>query len=388
MILAAGAAAAIFMFHHVSAHAASGPFGRALTVTPQEFERQLQYLRDRGCAAVGLDRLIADTDALSLRTCEVALTFDDGYADAATEAAPLLRHYGDVGTFFIATGYLGVPGHVTAAEVRALARDGMQIGAHTVTHPDLTALPASSVAHELVASRTRLRAVSGQPVAAFAYPAGRFDASVETAVRDAGFLSAVTTNAGALSEMSLRRDKFALPRYRVLRDRGEALMRQVLASSGDPSVAASEAAVHSIARQRIEGNAPGVAERVAVAVLSAGFPEQILKVRVYQTSQSAVAGIMLSGVKFHATVDRQTFAADAADMIYRAFAADAAVSEVDVWAIVPIAVAHNATVSGDLAVPTSRTVFSAAVQRADWALEQGGLGKTYWEPGFLESTTR
>src|SRR6202023_596953 len=96
---AAGAIAAVLMYHHVSAHAAGGPFGRALTVTPQEFVGQLRLLRARGCAAVGLDRLVADVRGDRVRSCEVALTFDDGYEDAATEAAPLLGRFGDVGTF-------------------------------------------------------------------------------------------------------------------------------------------------------------------------------------------------------------------------------------------------------------------------------------------------
>ena len=384
----AGAVAAAFMYHHVSAHPASGPFGRALTVTPQEFAQQLQLLRTRGCAAVGLDRLVADARGGHLHGCEVALTFDDGYADAASEAAPLLREYGGVGTFFIATGYLGNAGHMTPADVRALADEGMEIGAHTVTHPDLTRLSAGAAAEEIGASRVALRALSGQPVDAFAYPAGRYDAHVETAVRDAGFSLAVSTNAGDVTRAALDRDIFALPRYRVLRGRGNALMARVLAGSARNGPVLDDAALRSIARSRTEGNAPDVAERVAVALLSGGFPEQILKVRIVKTAPAVVAGIMLSGVKFHEPVDRQTFAEDAADMIYRAFAADAAVSEVDVWAVVPIPVGTRATVSGDLAVPTNRTVFSAAVRRSEWAHEQGGLGNIYWEPGFLQGMSR
>ena len=189
----------------------------------------------------------------------------------------------------------------------------------------------------------------------------------------------------------MARDKFALPRFRVLRGRGDALIRRVLAATGSSAIAApalNMAEVRDIAKDRIAGNAPDVAERVAVALLSAGYPEQILKVRTYKTEPAVVAGIMLSGVKFHAPVDRQTFAADAADMIYRAFAADPSVSEVDVWAVVPIAVPPHADVSGDLAVPTNRTVFSAAVLRGDFTRDEGSLGKTYWEAGWLDQTTR
>jgi len=384
----AGAVAAVFMYHHVSAHAASGPFGRALTVTPQEFDDQLRFLRTSGCAAVGLDRLVADVRAGRVRECEVALTFDDGYADAATEAAPLLRRYGDVATFFISTGYIGTPGHMTRAQIAALARQGMEIGAHTVTHPDLTRLPGSAVEREVRTSRSVLQSISGQPVSAFAYPAGRHSPSVEAAVRDAGYALAVSTDSGSLAPSGIRAQPYALPRWRVLRGRGEPLMERVLATQALVDPLRSDAALRSIARSRTEGNAPDVAERVAVALLSVGFPEQILRVRVVRTAPAVVAGIMLSGVKFHEQVNRQTFAADAADMVYRTFASDPSISEVDVWAVVPIAVTAGASVSGDMAVPTTRTVFSASVRRDDWARDQNALGATYWETDFLAGGAR
>jgi hypothetical protein len=121
---------------------------------------------------------------------------------------------------------------------------------------------------------------------------------------------------------------------------------------------------------------------VAVALLDGDFPEPILKVRVVATEPATVAGIMLSGAKFHEPVDRAAFTSDVASMLDRAFAADPSVSEVDVWAVLPILVAANATVSGDLAVPADRTVFSAAMTRKAWARGDGSLGATYWEPGW------
>jgi peptidoglycan/xylan/chitin deacetylase (PgdA/CDA1 family) len=76
------------MYHHVSTAVQPGRYARALTVTPAEFDKQLRWLRDRGCSAVTVDELVRDARAGSLAMCEVALTFDDGYADVATIAAP------------------------------------------------------------------------------------------------------------------------------------------------------------------------------------------------------------------------------------------------------------------------------------------------------------
>ena len=377
------------MYHHISATPAGGPFGAALTVTPGDFDAQLRYLRERGCAAVSVDRLVRDVRDGSRTGCEVALTFDDGYADAAHVAAPLLRRYGDVGTFFITTGFLGTGGHLTKADVRALAAGGMEIAAHTVTHPDLTRLSAAAVAAQVRDSRAELRDIAGQAIGSFAYPAGRFDATAEAAVRDAGYQVAFATDAGAIDRAVLDRDTFALPRFRVLRGRGIALMRTVLGGSRQEAAAAfSDAALATVARSRSEGNAPGIAERVGVALLRVGFPEQILKVRVFATKPAVVAGIMLSGVKFHEPVDRATFTADVADMVDRTFAADRSIGEVDVWAVVPIPVAAGAAVSGDLAVPTNRTVFSASVLRSAWDREEGGLGTMFWENDWLQQSTR
>jgi peptidoglycan/xylan/chitin deacetylase (PgdA/CDA1 family) len=380
----AGAVAAIFMYHHVSTVPAGGPYGRALTVTPQEFVAQLRYLDARGCAAVSLGRLVEDVRSGKQTGCEVALTFDDGYEDAATEAAPLMRGFGDVGTFFVTTGFIGTVGHLTQSQIRGLTAEGMEIGAHTVSHTDLTKLSAEKAGLEVRGSRIALQALTGQSIGGFAYPSGRTNRSVESVVRSAGFAYAVTTLGGRLTPGGLARDPLTLPRYRVEHGTGEALFRAALgaAPAATPSMPAAE--VRSIARSRTEGNAPGIAERVAVALLDGAFPESILKVRVLALEPATVAGIMLSGEKFHERVDRAVFAADVSAMLDRAFAADPQVSEVDVWAVVPIQVEKSATVSGDLAVPTERTVFSAAVTRARWLREDRSLGVTYWEPGWLQ----
>jgi peptidoglycan/xylan/chitin deacetylase (PgdA/CDA1 family) len=380
----AGAVAAIFMYHHVSSVAGGGEFGRALTVTPQDFTAQLHYLKGRGCAAVGLDRLVDDVRTGQDKGCEVALTFDDGYADAATDAAPLLRGFGDVGTFFVTTGFINTKGHLTSGQIRSLSAEGMEIEAHTVSHVDLTRVSTATAEREVRDSRSALRSLTGQPVDGFAYPAGQTNTQVEAIVRSAGFGFAVTTLGGRMTQAALSRDPYALPRYRVERGAGTSLFAAVLGASPTVSSGMPPDEVRAIARSRIEGNAPGIAERVAVALLDGAFPEPILKVRVLQLEPATVAGIMLSGQKFHRPVDRAAFAADVDAMLDRAFLADPSISEVDVWAVVPIPVGKTATVSGDLAVPTDRTVFSAAVPRTRWLRAGGAAGVTYWEPGWLQ----
>ena len=66
-----------------------------------------------------------------------------------------------------------------------MLRDGWEIDAHTLTHPDLTTVEPGRL-RGWAGSRTWLRRAFGVPVAFFAYPAGRYDARAEAAVRTAG----------------------------------------------------------------------------------------------------------------------------------------------------------------------------------------------------------
>jgi peptidoglycan/xylan/chitin deacetylase (PgdA/CDA1 family) len=72
----------------------------------------------------------------------------------------------------------------------------MDIGAHTRTHPSLTALSPTALHDEVSGSQEDLRRLLGHPVYWFAYPYGVFNFSVVAAVKHAGFLLATTTQGG------------------------------------------------------------------------------------------------------------------------------------------------------------------------------------------------
>ena len=77
-----------------------------------------------------------------------------------------------------------------------MLRDGWEIDAHTLTHPDLTTVDAAGLRREVGGSRRWLRRAFGVPVDFFAYPAGRYNPAVEAAVRAAGYMGATTTQPG------------------------------------------------------------------------------------------------------------------------------------------------------------------------------------------------
>jgi peptidoglycan/xylan/chitin deacetylase (PgdA/CDA1 family) len=103
---------------------------------------------------------------------------------------------------------------MTTDEVVALRKAGMQIGAHTVSHPILATLDAAEKRREIGESKRVLEAVLGERVDLFAYPNGKpgedFDADSVLAVREAGFAAAVTTARGAANP---RADVFQIPRF-------------------------------------------------------------------------------------------------------------------------------------------------------------------------------
>jgi peptidoglycan/xylan/chitin deacetylase (PgdA/CDA1 family) len=209
----------------------------------------------------------------------MAITFDDGYADNRTHAAPILQKHGLSATFFVATGFLDggrmwndtlieavractlpalplsglhptlaalplgrlqerqnaiasliqyakylpvqerqhfVDAVATRAEVHAptdlmmrsdqvreLRSMGMQVGAHTVSHPILRTLTRAHARQEVETSKQVLQRLLGEPVELFAYPNGKpgEDYSLESVevVREAGFSTAVSTHWGVSS---------------------------------------------------------------------------------------------------------------------------------------------------------------------------------------------
>lgn len=209
----------VLMYHYVR-HVDKGadPLGFSLSVTPEQFTAQLAWL-----AANGYETVRMDTAAACVRgegPCParaVALTFDDGYMDAYTEALPRLQQYGFVATFYIVSGFVGQPNYMGWDELRALRDAGMEIGAHTVSHPDLTRLGSDGSRAEIAQSRAALMTELGVPVLSFCYPGGRFNSDLAAIVRDAGFTSATTT-----VQEGPQSDPFTLPRLRIYGDLSQA----------------------------------------------------------------------------------------------------------------------------------------------------------------------
>lgn len=155
--------------------------------------RTLAIITGVSIALTGTMSLITATEAsaatilIGPRTV-VSLTFDDADADQQT-AATTMNQLGLHGTFYIPTGWVGMPGYLTLAQLHGLANSGQEIGGHTVTHPDMTLISSDEDLRQACNGRVTL-ADWGFPTTSFAYPFATVSATTEAAVKACGFNSA------------------------------------------------------------------------------------------------------------------------------------------------------------------------------------------------------
>jgi peptidoglycan/xylan/chitin deacetylase (PgdA/CDA1 family) len=121
----------------------------------------------------------------------VTTSWDDGHP-LDIRLAEMLARYRMSGTFYVPLSYHGFP-VMGREEMRALRTMGMEIGSHTLTHPDLTKLTKNRALHELVESKTMLEDIADEAISSFCYPAGKFNSVVRSWVVDAGYKLARTT---------------------------------------------------------------------------------------------------------------------------------------------------------------------------------------------------
>lgn len=237
---------------------------------------------------IPLDEAVLRLRAGTLPARASVITFDDGYADNATNALPILLRHGMTATFFVATSFLGggrmwndsviesvraLDGNVldlneiglgshslesngqrriaidsllgsikhlepgkrqelvaqvvdrtgvrlpsdlmmNSGQVLDLRNSGMQIGAHTCSHPILQSTSDSQAVSEITTSKHVLESMLDEPVGLFAYPNGKPDVDYAARhvemVKQAGFLAAVSTSPGVATKSS---DVFELPRF-------------------------------------------------------------------------------------------------------------------------------------------------------------------------------
>lgn len=196
----------ILMYHNIG-EPPEGARLRGLYVRTGAFGRQMWLLKLLGYK--GLSMSAAMPYLRGEKSGRVAvITFDDGYLDTLENALPILNTFGFSATCYFVSGRSGEFNDWDAAalnvrkqlmsneQIKAWQAAGMEVGAHSRTHPRLTACTDAELQSELAGSKVDLEALTGAPVTQFCYPYGDLDTRVADAVRQAGYSAATTTQRG------------------------------------------------------------------------------------------------------------------------------------------------------------------------------------------------
>lgn len=236
-------AISILMYHSVSNDSRRNRHTYYETnARPEDFERQIKFLAESGYRVISLSEavsLLSDSDlvaspkdiskkvfkapegisadwvyagqrcAASTLSRAVVITFDDGYRDFYITAWPILKKYDLPATVFLPAGFISerrkrLKGRecLTWEEVREIAQEGVEIGAHTVHHKQLYGMRWADVENEIRASKDKIEQAVARRVRhygwAYAFPGHdrAFLRSCEKLFRSAGYQAVVTTMIG------------------------------------------------------------------------------------------------------------------------------------------------------------------------------------------------
>ena len=174
----------VLTYHSIAS--AAGP----TSIDAETFRMQMDVLADSGFASMSCQDFLDWRQGREVDGAKrVLITFDDGFADFATTALPILREHKFSCTVFVPTGKLGAREDWRGANsppralmswdtVAELAQSGVEFGAHGISHLDLTLLTASERRHEIERCAQQLSARVGHRTRSFAAPYGRVNKSV------------------------------------------------------------------------------------------------------------------------------------------------------------------------------------------------------------------
>ena len=235
--------------------------GSPISVSREAFSRHVTWLASGRVRVLPLRDLLASPERDA-----VAITFDDGFENFATEAWPLLRAHQLPATVFVVTQRVGstnaggdrpVEGLPTLplmdwGTLDRLHGEGLDLGGHTRTHQSLTALGSADTADEVAGCAHDLHARYGEMPRAFAYPYGDAPALARRVARDE-FACACTTTYRVLGPTETvdalpRLDMFYFQGNGAFRGWGSAAFRAQLTARR--AARATRSALRAVRRRR------------------------------------------------------------------------------------------------------------------------------------------
>lgn len=209
----AGVSVPILMYHYIGNNPTPKDLARnTLSVSPDKFEAQMEYLSKNGYTPISLDTLYAIFNKQATSPAKpVVLTFDDGYIDFYTNAFPILRRFNFHAVSFIPTGLIGGSYYMNWNQIKEIQASGLvTFEAHTVSHANLVSLSSAAVFKQMQDSKNVIQSQTGYPVNFIAYPFGATNGSVQAGAQKAGFVGGLGTWYGKAGGPSMN-----MPRIKV-----------------------------------------------------------------------------------------------------------------------------------------------------------------------------
>ena len=215
----------IFYYHSIG-----GPPPETLAL--EHFESHLKSLKLLSYNTITFADLLKGNYNPELNNA--VLSFDDGLLDNYENALPLLLSYGFKATFFVIPGFDNITRWVNpktgnwsdtvkegytipfknmqTQHRRELLQQGMEIGCHSFTHPELSRIPSAELGYQIIDAKRHLEDELGCAIETFCYPRGKYNAQVVEVVKQAGYLGATTTFPGYFNS---NRDLFRANRFLI-----------------------------------------------------------------------------------------------------------------------------------------------------------------------------
>lgn len=196
----------ILMYHAIgSSHEPASPY----VLPVDRFAAQMTWLKRLGYHPITLEQFLDfQNRRRPIPVRSVVITFDDGYADNYDYAYPVLQSQNFPATIFLVSGYIGLANEwdemkqlarrplMSWSQIMDLVQQGIHFGAHSHTHPSLTAVSPTQAEKEITLSRKQLEERLGISIRQFAYPYGEYNPVIQALVEQAGFTASCTVDAG------------------------------------------------------------------------------------------------------------------------------------------------------------------------------------------------
>jgi peptidoglycan/xylan/chitin deacetylase (PgdA/CDA1 family) len=214
--------ATILTYHHV-ADPPEGHPGKNLFVLPENFSRQMKYLKEMNFNVISLNQVRkALLGEIKMPEKAAVITFDDGFEDNFTHAFPILKKFDLPATVFMVSEKITSlqeekDNYLSKKQILEMTDSKITIASHAKSHPKLAKLSLEEAENEIVSSKKELEEMLGKDVDWFCYPYGSFSMDIVSLVKKAGYLGAASV---IRDNVMTSGQLYYLPRVMVMHDTG------------------------------------------------------------------------------------------------------------------------------------------------------------------------